>query len=82
MFAAPPVDYVLETSKLLRSEKGVLHIVNNYTGDGMAFDMGASWLKSKASVATIVVNDDVAVQDSTYTIGGGGWRGTSSSSRR
>ena len=40
VFAAPPVDYVLETSKLLRSQKGVLHIVNNYTGDGMAFDMG------------------------------------------
>src|ERR1019366_2327371 len=36
VFAAPPVDYVLETSKLLRSEKGVLHIVNNYTGDGQA----------------------------------------------
>ena len=40
VFAAPPMDYVLETSKLLNSPKGVLHIINNYTGDRMAFDMG------------------------------------------
>ena len=70
VFAAPPVDYVLETSKLLRSDKGVLHIVNNYTGDGMAFDMGRELAEAEGiNVATIVVNDDVAVQDSTYTIG-------------
>ena len=70
VFAAPPVDYVLETSKLLRSEMGVLHIVNNYTGDGMAFEMGRELAEAEGiNVATIVVNDDVAVQDSTYTIG-------------
>ena len=70
VFAAPPVDYVLETTKLLRSEKGVLHIVNNYTGDGMAFDMGRELAEAEGiNVATIIVNDDVAVQDSTYTIG-------------
>jgi hypothetical protein len=40
VFAAPPMDYVLETSKLLASPRGVLHIVNNYTGDRMAFEMG------------------------------------------
>ncbi len=33
VFAAPPIDYVVESSKLLNSAKGVLHIVNNYTGD-------------------------------------------------
>ena len=33
VFAAPPMDYVLETSKLLNSPKGVLHIINNYTGE-------------------------------------------------
>ena len=38
VFAAPPMDYVLETSKLLNSAKGVLHIINNYTGDRMAFE--------------------------------------------
>jgi dihydroxyacetone kinase-like protein len=70
VFAAPPVDYVVETSKLLRSQKGVLHIVNNYTGDGMAFDMGRELAEAEGvNIATIVVNDDVAVQDSTYTVG-------------
>lgn len=70
VFAAPPVDYVVGTSKLLRSEKGVLHIVNNYTGDGMAFEMGRELAEAEGvKVATIVVDDDVAVQDSTYTVG-------------
>src|SRR3954467_7219753 len=40
VFAAPPMDYVYETAKLLASPKGVLLLVNNYTGDRMAFDMG------------------------------------------
>src|ERR1022692_723105 len=35
---APPSDYVNETTKLLRSDKGVLQIINNYTGDRMSFD--------------------------------------------
>src|SRR4029078_6381922 len=39
-FAAPPRDYVYATSNLLSSHKGVIHIINNYTGDRMAFDMG------------------------------------------
>ena len=48
----------------------MLHIVNNYTGDGMAFEMGREMAEAQGiKVATIVVNDDVAVQDSTYTIG-------------
>ena len=34
------MDYVYETTKLLTQPKGVLHIINNYTGDRMAFDMG------------------------------------------
>src|SRR5580698_9714976 len=68
VFAAPPVDHVLETSKMLRSAKGVLYIVNNYTGDSMAFDMGRELAEAEGiDVATVVVDDDVAVQDSTYT---------------
>ncbi len=39
VFAAPPTDYVYETIKLMKSAKGVLLLVNNYTGDRMAFDM-------------------------------------------
>ena len=70
VFAAPPSDYVYETSKLLASPKGVLHIINNYTGDRMAFDMGRELAEAEdVKVATIIVDDDVAVKDSTYTVG-------------
>jgi phosphoenolpyruvate---glycerone phosphotransferase subunit DhaK len=70
VFAAPPSDYVYETTKRMRSEKGVLHIVNNYTGDRMAFDMGRELSEVDGiKVATLVVDDDVAVKDSTYTVG-------------
>ncbi len=70
VFAAPPSDYVYETSKLLNSEKGVLHIINNYTGDKMAFDMGRELAEAEdVKVGTVVVDDDVSVKDSTYTVG-------------
>src|SRR6476660_4534378 len=70
VFAAPPMDYVLETSKLLNSPKGVLHIINNYTGDRMAFDMGREMAEAEGvTIGTVIVDDDVAVKDSTYTVG-------------
>jgi len=70
VFAAPPMDYVLETSKLLDTPKGVLHIINNYTGDRMAFDMGREMAEAEGvKIATVIVDDDVAVKDSTYTVG-------------
>ena len=70
VFAAPPMDYVLETSKMLASPKGVLHIINNYTGDRMAFDMGKEMAEAEGvQIETLLVDDDVAVADSTYTIG-------------
>ena len=70
VFAAPPSDYVYETTKLLASPKGVLHIINNYTGDKMSFDMGRELAEAEdINIATIVVDDDVAVKDSTYTVG-------------
>jgi dihydroxyacetone kinase-like protein len=70
VFAAPPSDYVYETTKLLKSEKGVIHIINNYTGDKMAFDMGRELAEAEdIRVGTVVVDDDVSVKDSTYTVG-------------
>ena len=70
VFAAPPSDYVYETSKLLNSAKGVLHIINNYTGDKMAFDMGRELAEADdVKIGTVVVDDDVSVKDSTYTVG-------------
>jgi len=70
VFSAPPMDYVLETTKLVNSPKGVLHIINNYTGDRMAFDMGREMAEAEGIViATVIVDDDVAVKDSTWTVG-------------
>ncbi len=70
VFSAPPMDYVLETSKLLNTPKGVLHLINNYTGDRMAFDMGRELADAEGvNIQTVIVDDDVAVKDSTYTVG-------------
>jgi phosphoenolpyruvate---glycerone phosphotransferase subunit DhaK len=70
VFSAPPMDYVYETTKLLASPRGVLHIVNNYTGDRMAFEMGTEMAEADGiTVGTLIVNDDVAVKDSTWTVG-------------
>ncbi len=70
VFAAPPMDYVYETAKRLATPKGVLLLVNNYTGDRMAFDMGKEMAESEGvRTEILMINDDVAVKDSTYTIG-------------
>ncbi|GAC1626630.1 MAG: dihydroxyacetone kinase subunit DhaK [Ktedonobacteraceae bacterium] len=70
VFAAPPMDYVLEATKLLASPKGVLHIVNNYTGDRMSFEMGKEMAEAEGiRIETVFVDDDVSVKDSTYTVG-------------
>jgi dihydroxyacetone kinase-like protein len=70
VFSAPPMDYVYETTKLVNSSKGVLLLVNNYTGDRMAFDMAQEMsLADGVNVRTLFIDDDVAVQDSTWTVG-------------
>lgn len=70
VFAAPPSDYVYQTAKLVASDKGVLLLVNNYTGDRMAFEMASELAEADGlKVATLFINDDVAVQDSTWTVG-------------
>jgi phosphoenolpyruvate---glycerone phosphotransferase subunit DhaK len=70
VFAAPPVDYVNESTKLLASKKGVLYLVNNYTGDRLAFEMASELAESEGiKVKTLLIDDDVAVSDSTYTVG-------------
>jgi len=70
VFSAPPTDYVYETIKLLSSAKGCLLLVNNYTGDRMAFDMAQELADAEGiPVRTLFIDDDVAVQDSTYTVG-------------
>lgn len=70
MFAAPPADYVYQTAKLVASDKGVLLLVNNYTGDRMAFEMAQELAEADdIKCATLFIDDDVAVQDSLYTVG-------------
>ncbi|MFZ3415076.1 dihydroxyacetone kinase subunit DhaK [Arthrobacter sp. 3Tela_A] len=70
VFAAPPLDYVYETTKLMASPKGVLLLVNNYTGDKMVFEMAQEMSSADGmDVRTLFINDDVSVEDSTYTIG-------------
>src|SRR5580765_8521236 len=47
VFAAPPMDYVIGATKLLASPKGILHIVNNYSGDRMSFEMATEMLDAE-----------------------------------
>jgi dihydroxyacetone kinase-like protein len=70
IFSAPPMEYVYETTKLLASPKGVLLLVNNYTGDKMAFEMAAELSEADGiKVKTLFIDDDVSVKDSTWTVG-------------
>jgi dihydroxyacetone kinase-like protein len=70
IFAAPPFDYVYETTRMMASPKGVLLLVNNYTGDRMVFEMAQEMAAAEGvNVKTLFINDDVSVEDSTYTIG-------------
>ena len=70
MFTSPTPDQMLAATLGVDAGAGVLHIVKNYTGDVMNFEMAAE-LAADADVriATVVVADDVAVQDSLYTAG-------------
>ena len=70
VFAAPPMDYVYQCTKKIASDAGVLHIINNYQGDRMSWDMGREMAEAEGiKVGVVVVNDDVSVEDSLYTVG-------------
>jgi len=70
VFTSPTPDQMLEATKAVSGGAGVLHIVKNYTGDVMNFEMAADLAKSEGiEVEAVVTNDDVAVQDSLYTAG-------------
>ena len=70
VFAAPPMEHVYECTKLMNSKKGVLHLINNYQGDRMVFDMAREMAEADGiKVGVVIINDDVAVQDSTHTVG-------------
>src|SRR6202035_2643822 len=70
---SPVPDQVLAATKAVSGGAGVLHIVKNYTGDVLNFQMAAELAADDGiEVASVVINDDVAVQDSLYTAGRGG----------
>lgn len=70
VFTSPTPDQMLEATKAVDGGAGVLHIVKNYTGDVMNFEMAADLAKAEGiEVEAVVVDDDVAVKDSLYTAG-------------
>ncbi len=71
VFTSPVPDQMMEATKGVDGGAGVLHIVKNYTGDVMNFEMAAEMAEADAGteVKAVVTDDDVAVQDSLYTAG-------------
>jgi len=71
VFTSPVPDQMLAATKLVDGGAGVLHVVKNYTGDVMNFEMAAELAAAEtgATVVSVVTDDDVAVQDSTWTAG-------------
>jgi dihydroxyacetone kinase-like protein len=70
VFTSPTPDQMMEATKAVDGGAGVLHVVKNYTGDVMNFDMAADLAKGEGvEVESVLTNDDVAVEDSLYTAG-------------
>src|SRR3954466_2381511 len=71
IFTSPVPDQILAATKLVDSGAGVLHVVKNYAGDVMNLERagGLAAAETGARVVSVVTDDDVAVQDSTWTAG-------------
>src|SRR4249919_4188211 len=67
VFTSPTPDQMLAAAHAVDAGRGVLFIVKNYSGDMMNFQMAAEMVEQEN--ATVIVNDDVAVENSTYTTG-------------
>jgi dihydroxyacetone kinase-like protein len=77
VFTSPVPDQMLAATKAVDGGAGVLHIVKNYTGDVMNFELAAELAQAEGiEVTSVVIADDVAVQDSLYTAGRRGVGGT------
>jgi dihydroxyacetone kinase-like protein len=74
VFTSPTPDQMLAAAQAVDGGAGVLFIVKNYSGDVMNFEMAAEMLSGEQ--ATVLTNDDVAVEGSTYTTGRRGVAGT------
>jgi len=70
VFTSPTPDQILEATKAIDGGAGVVHLVKNYTGDILNFEMAADLARAEGIlVEAVVTNDDVAVKDSLYTAG-------------
>jgi dihydroxyacetone kinase-like protein len=70
VFTSPTPDQMYEAAKKVHGGAGILFIVKNYSGDIMNFDMAADLAKGDGiEVETVIIDDDVAVQNSLYTQG-------------
>ncbi|MEV7972978.1 dihydroxyacetone kinase subunit DhaK [Cellulomonas sp. NPDC089187] len=77
MFTSPTPDAIAPALAVADSGAGVLAIVKNYTGDVLNFETAAELAEADdITVRTVIVNDDVAVEDSLYTAGRRGVAGT------
>jgi dihydroxyacetone kinase-like protein len=74
VFTSPTPDQMIAAAQSVEAGAGVLFIVKNYSGDMMNFEMAAEMLDREN--ASVIVNDDVAVENSTYTTGRRGVAGT------
>ena len=70
VFTSPVPDQILAATKAVATDAGVLHIVKNYTGDVLNFQLAAELaVDDGLQVESVLVNDDVAVENSTWTAG-------------
>ncbi|MDJ0983228.1 MAG: dihydroxyacetone kinase subunit DhaK [Kiloniellales bacterium] len=74
VFTSPTPDQMLAAAQAVDGGAGILFVVKNYSGDVMNFEMAAEMLDGES--ATVLTNDDVAVEDSLYTQGRRGVAGT------
>src|SRR5205814_2530813 len=74
VFTSPTPDQMAAAAAAVDTGAGILFIVKNYEGDVMNFDMAREMVGDKA--ASVITNDDVAVEDSLYTTGRRGVAGT------
>lgn len=77
VFTSPTPDQIYEGIKAIATDEGVLMVIKNYTGDVMNFEMAGEMAADEGiNVEQVIVNDDVAVEDSLYTVGRRGVAGT------
>ncbi len=74
VFSSPGADQVAKAIEAIGSDKGVLLVIKNYTGDVLNFEMAGEM--SDYPCESIIVNDDIALENSTYTVGQRGVAGT------